>query len=81
MASQVDSREQLAAQTCSDSKWRHILVQVLVRVCLDCFHLVLLVTMLVTLYKAHHKSLENKVPPVNSNNGTARIANKQDKSL
>ena len=81
MASQIDSGEQLAAQTCSDSKWRHILAQVLVRVCLDCFHLVLLVTMLVALYEGCHKSLENKVLPVNNNNGTARRANKHDKSL
>ena len=65
MVSQIESREQLVAQTCSDSKWRHILVQVLARVCLDWFHLVLLVAMLVALYEGCHKSLENKVLPVN----------------
>ena len=64
MASQIDSREQPAAQTCSDSKWQHILVQELETVCLDCFHLVLLVAML-ALYEGCHKSLENKVLPVN----------------
>ena len=67
MASELDSRQQY--RTCSDSKWQHTLVQVLVRVCVDSSHLTLLAAMLM-LFEDCHKPLENKVLPVNSNSDT-----------
>ena len=65
MVPELDSRQQQVARTCSDNKWQHILVQVLVIVCLDPFHLVLLAAML-RLFEDCHMSLENTVQPVNS---------------
>ena len=65
-ADRAERRQQLAAQKSSDSKQQHIHVQVLVIVCLDCFHSVLL-SVVLRLLEAYRISLENKVLPVNSN--------------
>ena len=66
MVFQQYSREQQTVQTCSDSKWWHILTRVLVIIGLDALHLALPGVML-RLLEAFHKSPENKVLPVNSN--------------
>ena len=62
----AERRQQLAAQKSSDSKQRHIHVQVLVIVCRDFFHSVLL-SVVLRLLEAYHISLVNKVLPINSN--------------